>query len=159
MPALGGTAMAAYWPFVESVWDSISIYDGPEPFLAQFRAADRVPRTLFAAHWCQSEVLNGGLHQFFWNSTGVLAPEAAEAFDALEMPQTAQVVRDAMAWFGPIFPRDRDERMEALDNYETENTDSRGPFEKLDDQFFDLVEEEAGGFENAADRFSSHTAA
>jgi hypothetical protein len=96
--------MSSYWSLVEPVWDAISIYDGPEEFLAQFGAANAVSRTLFAAHWCQSEVQNGGLHQFFHNSTGVLAPEAAAAFDALEMPKTADVVRSAISWFGLEFP-------------------------------------------------------
>ncbi|WP_369973953.1 DUF4375 domain-containing protein [Polaromonas sp. SP1] len=34
-------------------------------------------RHLFAVHWCQSEICNGGFMQFFANSTGVLAPEVA----------------------------------------------------------------------------------
>jgi hypothetical protein len=151
--------MSSYWKLVEPVWDSISIYDGPDEFLAQFDAASAVSRTLFAAHWCQSEVQNGGLHQFFYNSTGVLAPEAAAAFEALDMPKTARVVRSAIDWFGPTFPRDREHRMEALDQYEAEHDDNDGPFAELDDQFFDLVAEENGGFEAAADRFSLHRVA
>jgi hypothetical protein len=143
---------------VESVWDSISIYDGPAKFLAQFGAANVVSRTLFAAHWCQSEVLNGGLHQFFYNSTGVLAPEAAAAFDALDMPTTARV-RSAIGWFGSTFPRDREHRMEALDKYEAENPDGDGPFTELDEQLFDLIAEENDGFETAADRFALHRVA
>jgi Domain of unknown function (DUF4375) len=151
--------MSSYWKLVEPVWDVISIYDGPEAFLAQFGAANAVSRTLFAAHWCQSEVQNGGLRQFFHNSTGVLAPEAAAAFDALEMPKTANVVRSAIGWFGPTFPRDREHRMEALDRYVAERSDHDGPFAELDDQFFDLIAEENGGFEAAADKFSLHRVA
>lgn len=146
--------MSAYWKLVQPVWDSISIYDGPQEFLAQFDAANAVSRTLFAAHWCQSEVNNGGLHQFFHNSTGVLAPEAAAAFEALQMPETAGVIRSAIDWFGPTFPRDRERRMEALDKYVTGHADNIGPFAELDDRFFDLIAEENGGFEAAADRFS-----
>src|SRR5687767_13179443 len=61
-----------YWSLVEPVWETISIYHTPDIFLTQFNSASLASRTLFAAHWCQSEVRNGGFHQFFGNSTGVL---------------------------------------------------------------------------------------
>jgi hypothetical protein len=63
-----------YWDLVEPIWDEISIYDGAEQFLQDFEKTDERPGILFAAHWTQSEVMNGGLGQFFNNSTGVLAP-------------------------------------------------------------------------------------
>lgn len=75
-----GEDRTSYWRLVEPIWDTVSIYHGPKAFLEQFEAAPEASRTLFAAHWCQSEIDNGGLYQFFCNSTGVLALEAAEAF-------------------------------------------------------------------------------
>ena len=69
----------SYWRLLEPIWDSVSIYDGPKTFLRQYRRLPRAVGHLFAAHWCQSEICNGGFHQFFGNSTGVLAPEAMEA--------------------------------------------------------------------------------
>ena len=66
-----------YWSLVEPHWERISIYDGGATFLRQFLTTPVRSRHLFAAHWCMSEVYNGGFHQFFHNSTGVLAPEAA----------------------------------------------------------------------------------
>jgi len=35
---------------------------------------------LYCGHRCQSEVTNGGLYQFFSNTTGLLAPEALFGF-------------------------------------------------------------------------------
>ena len=87
----------AYLEALEPYWDRISIDDGSETFLSQFAEAPRFIRTIFAAHWCQAEVCNGGFHQFFKNSSGVLAPEAVEAFRSLGMPLVAQVVANAMA--------------------------------------------------------------
>jgi hypothetical protein len=145
---------ARYWLLLEPVWERISIYDGPETFLKQFKSHPLAQRTLFAAHWCQSEVLNGGFHQFFSNSTGVLAPESIVAFEALGMPQTAALVRNAIAWFGPDYPRDRDERNERLDSVEVEDPDDWNPFDTIDHRFFDTVESEGGGFRVNADRYA-----
>jgi hypothetical protein len=148
-----------YWSQVETVWDEISIYDGPETFLSQFAKSPLVARTLFAAHWCQSEVLNGGFGQFFGNSTGVLAPEAAAAFDSIGMPQTAQIVKGAIAWFGQKYPRDRGSRQEQLEQYFATNSNGEDPFMAIDNAFFDAIEVESGGFESAANEFSRHHAA
>ena len=57
-----------YWRIVAPIWDDVSIYDGPEVFLRGFAAAPRRARNLMVAHWCVSEVRNGGLGQFFSNS-------------------------------------------------------------------------------------------
>jgi hypothetical protein len=146
----------SYWPLVETVWGEISIYDGPENFLSQFAASPRVARTLFAAHWCQSEVNNGGFGQFFGNSTGVLAPEAVVAYEAIGMPTVAGIVRDAMKWFGSPYPRERGVRVELLDRHAKANRDADDPFLALDNAFCDTIEKEAGGFEAAANDFSTH---
>ena len=53
-----------YWQVVETIWDVISIYDGPEIFLKQFSTVSPEKGHLFAAHWCQSEVCNGGLDKW-----------------------------------------------------------------------------------------------
>ncbi|QQZ28937.1 hypothetical protein HMY34_09310 [Thiothrix subterranea] len=37
--------------------------------------------------------MNGGLGQFFSNDTGILAPEAAIAFEKLRMPNCADILR------------------------------------------------------------------
>lgn len=143
-----------YWSLVDPIWDVISIYDGEETFLKQYEATPLISRTLFAAHWCQSEVRNGGLHQFFGNSTGVLAPEAVLAFEAIGMPRIAVVVSEAMSWFGRDYPRDWEVRDEQLGEYENKYPENWDPFEKLTDQFFELIENENGGFIAAADTYA-----
>jgi hypothetical protein len=149
-----GRNAQGYWALLEPIWEKVSIYDRVEVFESQFNLAPNASRTLFAAHWCQSEVRNGGLHQFFTNSTGVLAPEAIVAYEALGMPKVAAVLRAAVAWFGPIYPRERDAREALLDTYENENPEQWNPFERLDDQFFELIDEENGGFRKAADGYA-----
>jgi Domain of unknown function (DUF4375) len=148
-----------YWSQVETVWAEICIYDGPEAFLSQFAAAGAIARTLFAAHWCRSEVLNGGFCQFFDNSAGVLAPEAAGAFEAIGMPEVAKIVRSAMDWFGSPYPRDRSSREAQLRRYFDASPNAEDPFVKWNTAFFSAINEEAGGFEAAANSYSVHRAA
>ena len=145
-----------YWALVEPFWDQVSIYDGPVRFFDDIAKVPEVSRHLLTAHWCQSEVCNGGFDQLFANSTGVLTPEAAAAFRAIGMPNTAAVVEAAIAEFGASFPRDRRSRMAALEKLREANKPSRA-FDSLDSRFYDLIETEHGGCEAAADKFAANT--
>src|SRR5438874_1298948 len=121
---------------VEPVWDSISIYKGPAVFLRQFNKISGPMGNLYAAHWCQSEVRNGGFHQFFSNSTGVLAPEAVAGFPAIGMSALAEIVERVMQYFGESYPRDqkgRDPKLKLPNGIARKECD---PFYKLDDEFF-----------------------
>ncbi len=120
---------------------------------------------LYAAHFCQSEVCNGGFTQFFWNSTGVLAPEAVEGFIAIGQPQVADVIQRAMNILGSPFRRDRAARWSALDTLRNEHDKGQDlagrprykkidSFGKLEREFYSLLVSEAGGFENAANAYA-----
>lgn len=140
----------SYWTLVEPVWETISIYDGEEVYLAQYQAAPEVSRVLFAAHWFQSEVRNGGFGQFFYNSTGVVAPEAAAAFRTLGMTRTGDLIVRAMALFKGHYPRDRAKRQEAMEQLAEPES-----MELMDEVIFGLLDNEQGGFEVAADRYAA----
>jgi hypothetical protein len=139
----------SYWDHIEPFWDAVSIYNGAGVFLKQFGRMPEHAGHLFAVHWCISEVCNGGFHQFFCNSTGVLAPEAVAGFKAVDMPKTAELVAEAMARLPQPYPRDRFERQEALDGLEPEldDDDWKSPFDDLDGRFFDLYDSENGGWD------------
>ena len=139
----------AYWLLVRPIWNAVSISNGPEKFNEEFAEAPLIPRTLFALHWCQSEVCNGGFHQFFWNSTGVLAPEAAIAFETIGMPKTASLVKQGMDWFDNPYPRQTRTRRQKLTLI-----DRKTQFRGLDDEFFLLWRSENGGFLKAADAYA-----
>lgn len=146
-----------YWSRVEPIWDLVSIYDGSEVFLDQIGKVSEVERHLFAAHWCQSEVRNGGLHQFFSNDTGVLAPEAVEAFRVIGLESCASAVQKAMDFFGSDYPRERSVREETLDALELESPEDWDPFQAMDDQFYAAIEDRA--FERAADSYAASAGA
>jgi hypothetical protein len=142
-----------YWPFSDVTHDLISIYDGPDLFLADYEAVSEIDRTLFAAYCCQAEVLNGGLLQFYSNSTGVLAPEAAAAFHDLGLPVLAGLLREANGWFGEPYLRDRDARERRLEEYALAHPEEPDPFVALDEQVVDRLYNEGNGLEASAVEF------
>jgi hypothetical protein len=145
---------ALYWNKLEPIADSVSIYDGPEIFLEQFSAIHPALGNLLAAHWCHSEVTNGGFLQFFNNSTGVLAPEAAKAFRALGLEDCASVIEKAMAYFGKPYPRERQKRLEILATTTSDKGPKKSVFEELDGDFYKLLPWQDDTFEKAADFYA-----
>jgi hypothetical protein len=142
-----------YWDHIEPFWDSVNLHDGPEEFLLHFTEMPEHAAHLFALHWCATEVCGGGFHQLFFGSAGVLAPEAVAGFGAIGMPQTAAVVAAAIASFGEPYPRDRDERQDALRALDPEGACGAAPdsaFAELDRDFRVLLGREKGGMKSAA---------
>ena len=138
-----------YWSLVETVWDDIEIYKGPEEFARTLTRVSRPAGFLFAAHFCQSEVCNGGFGQFFSNSTGVLAPEAVEGFKAIGQAFVAEIIQEACCLFGEPYPRERSLREDKLGAIDSELLDS------LDQKFYAIIDSEAGGFKTAADTYAA----
>ena len=143
-----------YWKLVEPVWDSISIYDGPERFLREYARAPEKSKVLFAAHWAQSEVLNGGLGQFFDIPTGVLAPEAVDAFRAIGMPECSSILAAAMRFFGETYPRETELRQDVFEEFYERYGEEAIPLREQEDAMAGAIEEENGGFWVAADRYA-----
>ena len=145
-----------FWDLIEPIWFKNLIHEEPETFLAKYAEVPKASRILYAAHWCQAEVSNGGFWQFFANATGVLAPEAVEAFRTIGMPETAAIVEKAMLIFGPEYPRDRSEREDAtFEILEKATPDSPPPFQPLDKDFYSLIKSENGGYRAAADKYAA----
>jgi hypothetical protein len=144
------------WPFGDVPSEDISIYEGPEVFLNDYARSQPEQRTIFAAYWLQAEVLNGGLHQFFSNDSGVLAPEAVSACRALAMLVLAEATERAVAWFGKPYPRDRETRRDALANFSTTYGADTDPFTDLDDEIANLIYDENGGLKLAAAKYLIH---
>ncbi len=147
-----------YWSRIDPYWDRLTnAWDGgPSEFLA---AMDAVPvriRHLYAAHWFISEVMNGGLHQFFYNTTGILAPEAAEGLSCIGANGLTQVLLESMRHFGESYPRDRDLRMELLPDLDDElRFLEANPFSPLDERFYDWFNVREYRWEQMADRYAT----
>ena len=121
---------------IAEAWHQVDIYHGADRFLRTFGGLDPIVGAVFAANFCQSEVRNGGLHQFFSNPTGVLAPEALAAFRAMALLDAAQAVEEAMFYFGTPYPREIQERQVRLAAVPGKSRAEWDPFYNLDPRFY-----------------------
>jgi hypothetical protein len=69
-------------------------------------------RHLVALSMFNMEFENGGVHQFFYNSTGDIAPEVHAAMLALGLTEQAELFGRGLAMFGASYPRDNETRRE-----------------------------------------------
>lgn len=78
----GHTPGLRYWSLIEPYWLPLNeAWDlDADSFVVELNKAPLRIQHLYCGHWCQSEVTNGGLYQFFSNTTGLLAPEALFGF-------------------------------------------------------------------------------
>ena len=147
-------AGSGYWSVLEPYWEKIDIYSGPDVFLQTYSLAPPPVRDLFAAHFCESEVSNGGFHQFFTNPTGVLAPEAHQAFERVGFQATAAVLADAMAFFGDPYPREQEVRTARLEVISGKTREEWDPFLRLDELFYKTLGPQHAPFFKALDSYA-----
>jgi hypothetical protein len=132
--------LKSYWDYIEGAFETISIYDGEEIFLRGLHDYPDWVSDLLALHWFLSEVLNGGLSQFFLNSTGVLAPEVVIAFNRLGQTEGAAIVQEAINFFGETYPRDREKRNEIIISQARNHAQKEG-FDTHEESYFASLEE------------------
>ena len=71
---------------------------------------------LYATAIFDDEVANGGLRQFFDNSSGALAPTVLDALQEMLRPEYADILGQIIDEFGAQFPRDQIDRMDQISN-------------------------------------------
>lgn len=146
----------SYWDYIESAYDSVSIYQGPKKFDKQFLSWPAPIQHLLAVHWCDSEVCNGGFEQFFFNDTGVLAPYSAIGYKAIGRPDLACLLQEAMSVFGVNYPRRRRARMSRLKALCVD----QHTFTKLETDYYSLMKktENRGDLYSVMDQYTrAHT--
>ena len=136
------------------MWKTVHLAVTGEEFLRQLRAVRPALEHLYAVHWCDAELCNGGFHQFYTNPTGVLAPEAADGFEAIGLTECAALVRKTMSFFGTPYPRDQVERIGRLEAVEGETREEWDPFFASDDAYYALVDAASLVLRNAADAYA-----
>ena len=125
-------------------YDNLADWDDPEAWLKSYHSVPKKPRNLFCVHWTHLEVFNGGFWQFFFNSTGVMAPEAVVAFKAIGMSDVAAVIERAMSKLGPAFPRLKAGREQLVGEVDKQKID----FDEEDDAFYALADTDKIFFRN-----------
>jgi len=94
-------------------------------------------RTLLAMEFFNTEFSNGGVHQFFLNSSGAVAPEVYEAFLELGLERQAAIYKRGLDMFGSKYPRDTQMRRDKhFDHRDWSDWDKQ--LSALTDEFYAL---------------------
>ncbi|MFC1601206.1 DUF4375 domain-containing protein [Candidatus Sumerlaeota bacterium] len=103
-----------------------------------FESLSEHQRFYRAVSMCDGEINNGGLAQYFVNSSGDQWREAVAGFQAMGFKERLRVLKEATALFGNDGPAtDRDRRQEQLSRLYRRNDSI---FDELDARYFDSSE-------------------
>jgi hypothetical protein len=118
--------------------DWVDFYGAYEPAQKQLARLTPGQRALYCCQWLDYELQNGGFHQFFGNSTGMIGPEALEGFKLFGMNEAAIAIQAAFdfAKFDP-YPRERKDREQRLPDYDA----NKEKWRELDDAYYDAVKD------------------
>lgn len=147
-----------YWSLIEPYWEIYDIGDwqriaGVHSALPMHIAA------LLATHWTHEALCNGGYEQYFFNSAGVIAPEAVAGFRALGLDALASITAEAAKLLGAPYPRDSNERIARRNELGRQlhlEGHGTGPLDNLTERFFEALQSSGGDdvFVQAADRYA-----
>ena len=129
------------WTINEPAYWTINIYSSYDDYLESAKGFTVEQRYLNAICWYFAEVNNGGHHQFFYNSTGIVWEDALAGLRLFKMDILADNLQSVIDYFGGSVPFDRAERWTILKDWDDE------VFDFLDGKD-DVVYEYEGIFED-----------
>lgn len=103
-------AYQRYTYLMKQIGSCIARYETPEEADAALAAAPPLLADFHVIDLFLLESGNGGMHQYLFNSTGMLAPQLAEVFARWGLTEEAQAMEETLALFPSPFPRDRSAR-------------------------------------------------
>lgn len=92
------------------LWNCVDHYGPPDDVSARLKELPDAYRHIVVTFIFQAEMLNGSVEQFFFNSSGGLAPDVVLALRAMRLPKHAAAVQKAIDSFPKPFPRELGKR-------------------------------------------------
>lgn len=109
------------WTINEPAYWTINIYGSYDDYIESAKDFTLEQRYLNAICWYFAEVNNGGHHQFFYNSTGIVWEDALAGLRLFKMDILADNLQSVIDYFGGSVPFDRAERWTILQDWENED--------------------------------------
>jgi hypothetical protein len=100
----------------------------------QLAALPKEERHLIVLSVFNMEFENGGVHQFFYNSSGDIAPEVLDAMIELDLKPQTEIFKRALAMLGEPYIRANDQRRERRFNGKWSDWDKQ--LSKMTDEFY-----------------------
>lgn len=104
--------------------DCLAEWRTPEEADAAFAGMGQAQADILLLHFFLAESFNGSAHQYFWNSSGTMAPQLAALLDRTGLPDHAAGLRQGMAVFPGPYPRDTDARREIMATFSEAQDDA-----------------------------------
>lgn len=117
------------WTINEPAYWTINIYGSYDDYIETSKRFTLEQRYLNAICWYFAEVNNGGHHQFFYNSTGIVWEDTLAGLRLFKMDELAENLQSVINYFGGSIPFDRAERWTILQDWEN------------NPEFFDFLDE------------------
>jgi hypothetical protein len=97
---------------------------------------------VYATHYLEAEVMNGGFNQYLWNTDAKLAGLALRGYETFGAKGQAEVLKKAIA----LFPKER-ERLKSFQQRDTREAFAesyeKSPLDPLDTAFYDIDEKDS----------------
>ena len=123
------------WKIVSDV--IISINEELDAIDSNFQAVHLLTearRTIYIVFWAKTEIDNGGLAQYYFNSAGNQAAIAPDALRELNLSSFAEIIEEANSFFPNQLPSaDRSQRLTKLKKVEKRAADT---WDRLDTEFY-----------------------
>ncbi|MCL2495745.1 MAG: DMP19 family protein, partial [Oscillospiraceae bacterium] len=100
---------------IDPLWWAVSIYDGEKKYNEDLGRFTLPQRYVFAIQWYAAEVNNGGHAQFYYNSTGIVYPDALRGFQEIGHQRAYDILNETIALAGGKIPLDRSRREKLFD--------------------------------------------
>jgi Domain of unknown function (DUF4375) len=101
------------WWLDRQLTQRIDLASPPATVEAQLAALPKDYRTLAVLGIFMDEFMNGGVHQFFYDDAGILAPQVVKAMRDIGLERQANVLAKALAQFSEPYPLDTELRRKA----------------------------------------------
>jgi hypothetical protein len=110
---------------LEKMWPRVDIYRGSSKLKEGLARATAGQVAVYATWFSDSEICNGGFHQFFSNPTGILYREALAGFERIGAKRYAKLLATAGALLGKTVPRDHERRNARLERMTYDDWEAR----------------------------------
>ncbi len=85
---------------IDPVWESTPTYKGEEMYRENLLKFSKPQQYVYAVWWFLSEVNNGGLYQFFANTTGIVWEDALNGLKDIGLIEIHQILKESIDRFG-----------------------------------------------------------
>ena len=120
-----------YWDIIDPMCWTINICHSYEDYIKSAKTFTLEQRYLFAITYYYGEVNNGGHHQFFYNSTGIVWEDVLNGFKHFGMNKFADNFQKVINYCAGTISFDRQDRWRMLERLEEEN----------EEEFFKILDE------------------